>query len=140
MESNKAAERHVGVGVGVLVVRDGRVLLGRRRGAHGAGTWSPPGGKLEWGETFEQAAQRELQEEAGLDLGPTTPGPTTNDVFDEGDHYVTVFVIARETRGEPVNAEPHKCEDWQWFAWSELPAPLFAPMKSLVARMPALPG
>jgi predicted NUDIX family NTP pyrophosphohydrolase len=48
------------VGVGVMVVRNGEVLFGRRRGAHGAGTWSLPGGHLEAGESVEACALREL--------------------------------------------------------------------------------
>ncbi len=39
------------VGLGVLIFKDGKVLLGKRKGAHGEGTWCPPGGHLEFGET-----------------------------------------------------------------------------------------
>lgn len=120
------------VGVGVLVLRDGKVLLGKRRGSHGAGTWSAPGGRLEYGESIEACARRELAEETGMDLGPVTPGPYANDVFPEiREHYVTVFVVARQATGEPDNKEPHKCEGWLWFDWAELPSPLFAPLASL---------
>ncbi len=54
------------VGVGVLIVRDGLVLLGKRRHVHGEGDWSPPGGHLEFGETPEECAVREAHEETGL--------------------------------------------------------------------------
>jgi 8-oxo-dGTP diphosphatase len=122
----------VGVGVGVLVIRNGKVLLGRRRGSHGAGTWSAPGGRLEYGESVEDCARRELLEEAGLELGAATLGPYTNDVFAEvQEHYLTLFVLAGQTRGEPRNLEPHKCDGWSWFGWDEWPAPLFAPLQSL---------
>jgi 8-oxo-dGTP diphosphatase len=123
----------VGAGVGVLVGRGDRVLLGKRVGSHGAGTWSAPGGRLEYGESFEACARRELREETGLELGPITCGPTTNDVFLEaGEQYVTVFVIAREASGTLENCEPHKCEGWSWFAWQALPEPLFPPLQSLL--------
>ncbi len=123
----------VGVGVGVLVVRDGLVLLGRRRGSHGAGTWSAPGGRLEFGEQIEACAQRELQEEAGLVARSIELGPYTNDVFErEGRHFLTVFVVARGVTGSPRNLEPHKCEGWAWFGWDQLPAPLFKPLQSLL--------
>jgi 8-oxo-dGTP diphosphatase len=41
------------VGIGVTVVRDGTVLLGRRLGSHGAGEYSTPGGHLDYLESFE---------------------------------------------------------------------------------------
>jgi 8-oxo-dGTP diphosphatase len=133
----------IGVGVGILVLRDGQLLLGRRRGSHGAGTWSAPGGRLEYGESIEDCARRELLEETGLVLGPCERGPTTSDVFDEvRQHYLTVFVVARHTLGEPATLEPDKCDGWQWFTWSALPQPLFAPLASLLATGfdPAVPA
>jgi 8-oxo-dGTP diphosphatase len=118
----------------VLVLRGGKILLGKRLGSHGAGTWSPPGGRLEYGESIEDCARRELREETSLELGPVTLGPYTNDIFPEVEQqYLTVFVVAYDAVGEPRNLEPHKCEGWGWFEWHELPAPLFAPMRSLVA-------
>jgi len=128
------SDRAVAVGVGVLVLRGGKVLLGRRRGSHGSGTWSAPGGRLEFGESIEECARRELREETSLELGPVTLGPFTNDLFAEvQEQYLTVFVVASQTVGEPVNTEPHKCEGWSWFHWSELPSPLFQPVQWLVA-------
>lgn len=113
--------------------RHGQVLLGRRVGSHGAGTYSAPGGRLEYGESIEQCARRELREETSLELGAVTLGPYTNDIFSEvEEQYVTVFVIAEQATGEPVNIEPQKCEGWAWFAWDELPSPLFPPLQSLV--------
>ena len=60
-----ALSLHVGVGV---LVRDGAgdVLLGLRRGSHGAATWGLPGGHLEPGETIAACAARETLEETGL--------------------------------------------------------------------------
>lgn len=129
MESGSAARPLIGVGV--LVVREGRVLLGERRGSHGAGTWAPPGGHLEFGESVESCARRETLEETGLELERIRQAPYTNDHFvAEGKHYVTLFVAA-EASGEPALLEPGKCAGWRWFPWSELPEPLFLPLDSL---------
>ncbi|HEY6922656.1 MAG TPA: NUDIX hydrolase [Steroidobacteraceae bacterium] len=134
MSNAASGPKSIGVGVGVLVFRAGKILLGRRKGSHGAGTWSPPGGRLEYGESIEDCARRELREETSLELGAVTLGPYTNDVFPEVEQqYLTVFVLAHECVGEPKTLEPHKCEGWEWFGWDELPSPLFAPMRSLVA-------
>ncbi len=123
----------VGVGVGVLVVRDGLVLLGRRRGSHGAGTWSAPGGRLEFGEQIEACAARELKEETGLTASSFELGPYSNDIFDDvQQQYVTIFVLARGICGVPANLEPDKCDGWAWFKWGNWPAPLFKPVESLL--------
>jgi len=120
------------VGVGAIVLRDGKVLVGRRIGSHGAGTWALPGGHLEYGETVEACARREVLEESGIAFGAVTLGPYVSDLFsDIGRHYVTLFVIAQYVSGEPAVLEPAKCTEWQWFAWTELPRPLFAPLATL---------
>lgn len=120
------------VGIAVFVLRNGSFLLGRRRGAHGAGDWALPGGHLEFGETIEACARREVTEETGLTLGPIRLGPYSSDLFAaEGKHYVTLFVLADSPSGIPELKEPEKCEGWAWFRWSEMPEPLFLPLRSL---------
>lgn len=56
------------VGVGVAIVRDGKILLIKRRNEPGKGLWAVPGGKVEYGETLRDAAVREVKEETGLDI------------------------------------------------------------------------
>ncbi|MBL0173370.1 MAG: NUDIX domain-containing protein [Gemmatimonadaceae bacterium] len=122
------------IGVGILVVRDGCVLLGERLGSHGAGTWAPPGGHLEDGEDIAACAARELREETGLLLGDWHAGPWSVDAFPEiGRRYVTLFLVADRLDGEPQLCEPDKCAQWRWFPWTDLPSPLFSPLASLVA-------
>ena len=121
------------VGVAVIVVRNGRVLLGKRKNSHGNGTWQFPGGHLEYGESIEACARRELREETGLVIDELRIGPYTNDFFEkERKHYVTLFVIAGKTRGDVRNGEPDKCERWDWFPWSRLPEPRFLPIRNLL--------
>jgi 8-oxo-dGTP diphosphatase len=122
------------VGVGVIVWRDGLVLLGERRGSHGAGTWALPGGHLQAGETPEQCATREVLEETGLLIDALQRGPYTSDVIaPQGLHYVTLFVMAHAATGEPQVREPAKCAGWSWHRWDALPQPLFAPLATLHA-------
>ncbi len=121
------------VGVGVIVIREGLVLLGKRIGSLGAGTWALPGGHLEFGESIEDCASREVLEETGLAVQSIVLGPYTNNFFaSEGKHYVTLFVTACCLTGEPLVLEPNKCSSWRWFRWSDLPHPLFPPLASLV--------
>lgn len=120
------------VGVGVLIVKDSKVLLGKRKGAHGAGGWCFPGGHLEYGESVEECARRELLEEAGIEAGDMIVGPYTNDIFEEEEkHYITLYIIGKYKDGEPKVCEPDKCEGWDWFDWDNLPDNLFAPVARL---------
>ena len=129
-EPSVGRPRRPEVGVGVLVQRDDTVLLGLRRGAHGAGTWSPPGGHLEFGEDPIDCARREALEEAGIELGPCELVGVTNDIFEAEDrHYVTLFYVARSFSGTPELREPDKCDVWQWWSWQALPENLFLPMR-----------
>jgi len=120
-------------GVGVLVVRDGQVLMGRRTSPHGRGTWSPPGGKAEPGETAEETARRELVEETGLVGAVPRVVAETVDSFATGETWRTHWVLLDWVSGEPEVLEPDEVDSWGWYAWDRLPAPLFLPMASLVA-------
>jgi 8-oxo-dGTP diphosphatase len=129
------------IGVGVIVMREDHVLLGKRKNSHGEGTWQFPGGHLEYGESIEACARRELFEETGLSLVEFSLGPYTNDFFEkEGKHYVTLFVIAHRTEGEVELKEPDKCECWEWFSWSNLPHPRFLPITNLLKQNFTLTG
>ena len=124
------------MGVSAVVVRDGRVLVGRRRGSHGAGTWAFPGGKLEAGESPEEAVRRELAEETGLLAGRVKPITWTSDVMPAGDravHFITLHHLVGTEAGEPQLREPDKTDGWRWAALSEIPEPVFAPAASLLA-------
>jgi 8-oxo-dGTP diphosphatase len=120
------------VGVGIVVVKSGRVLLGKRKGAHGAGEWAFPGGKLAYGEELADCAARELEEETGLVAESFRTIPvTTNDIFwADGVHFLTVYLECA-VGGEPELREPEKCEQWGWFDWDELPEPHFAAINQL---------
>ena len=123
------------VGVAVIVVKDNRVLLGKRKNAHGADTWAFPGGHLEFNESIEDCAAREVFEETGLSINNLRYGPYTNDIFTaENKHYVTLFVIADHKSGTPQVREPHKCEQWEWSEWPPGLTPQFLPIKNLLKQ------
>ena len=117
-----------------LIVRDGKILLGKRRGSHGAGSWCLPGGHLEWKEEPAACVQREVKEETGLDVISSRPFAFTNDVFAaEEKHYVTLFLLTEVAPGDAELLEPEKCESWGWFPVDDLPSPLFLPIRNLIA-------
>ncbi len=125
------------IGVGVIILRHNKILLGRRQGSHGAGSWSAPGGHLEFGETPEECARREVLEESGLHLENIRRGPWANVMFQEAQkHYITLFMLATAPYGEPQRLEPDKCDGWQWFSPDALPGPLFAPVEILLQEYP----
>ena len=93
------SSHHPQVGVGGVVVADGRVLLIRRGKAPLLGRWSIPGGTVESGETLEQALVREMAEETGLDVVPLQLLTVLDRIDREGDrvvfHYVIVDYLCR---------------------------------------------
>lgn len=136
-ESIPSAKGHLRpkVGIGVIIIKDNQILLGKRQNAHGAGYWAPPGGHLEFGESFEECAKREVLEETGLYIKNVIQGPITNDIFlGENKHYITIFMIAQYTQGEPQLLEPDKCEGWYWCDINNLPNPLFLSFDNLLKQ------
>lgn len=105
----------------------------QRHGAHGAGSWSVPGGHLELGESFEDTAHREVKEETGLEISNVRFGAVTNDNFiNEGKHYVTIWMLSDWQSGEEYITEPDKCLKQEWHTFDDLPLPLFLPWNQLL--------
>ncbi len=123
------------VGVAAIVIKEGKVLLGKRKGAHGSGTWAFPGGHLEFNESIEDCAKREVMEETGLRVKNARFAAITNDLFhNENKHYVTLFVVCDHDSGTIQIKEPDKCEAWDWFFWNQFPSPLFLSLKNLLEK------
>jgi 8-oxo-dGTP diphosphatase len=123
------------VGVGVVILQHNKVLLGQRKSPHGHSHWSFPGGHVEFGESPEEAAVRETFEETGLVIDGMQKIHFTSDIFEDGRHYITLYIIAKECSGVVRNMEPEKCEGWQWFSPASLPFPLFKPVATLLREI-----
>lgn len=121
------------VGLGVIIVKNGKVLIGKRKGNHSGDTWGLPGGHLEHGESWETCAARETKEECDLDIQDIRHVGTTNDLID-GKHYVTIFMQTKTSQGEVTLTEPDKFETWEWRTWEDLPSPLLQSLQTLVEQ------
>jgi 8-oxo-dGTP diphosphatase len=118
------------VGVGVMVVREGKVLMGKRKSSHGAGEYSWPGGHMEHMESFEECARREVREETGIEITNVRFLRLLNFKNYPPKHYVDIAMLAEWASGEAQVMEPHKCERWGWYEIDRLPQPLFGTILS----------
>lgn len=136
--------KRVGVGFGVVLFDNRKLLLGQRHSdpkkasslLHGEGTWTLPGGKLHFGEAFEDAACREVQEETGLLVAPEEVQlvSITNDIVADA-HFVTLGFVAKQFSGELQVREPDEIVRWSWFSLTSLPSPLFFPTEKLLRNL-----
>lgn len=130
-----------GVGVGVMVIENSKILLGLRNPdkekasteLQGQGTWTMPGGKVEFMETLENAAIRELEEETSLKATKLDVLCISDDMTDTA-HYVTVGFIVREYEGNPKAMEPETILEWKWFDLENLPENLYEPSRKCIDK------
>lgn len=121
------------VGLSVIVMKHDKLLLGRRKGSHGAGEFAAPGGHLEHMESFQVCAAREVLEETGLIIGSLRFLRVLNATQYAPKHYVDLAFVAEWMAGEPEVKEPDKVERWDWYSLDNLPSPLFAMLPSAIA-------
>lgn len=121
------------IGVAAIILVDKCLLLIRRRGAHGAGTWAVPGGHLDFGENPAACAIREVREEVGLTVTDPRCIALTNDIFAaEGRHYITLWMRVECADAGPIIPAVDEVSEWGWFALDALPTPLFLPLENLL--------
>lgn len=123
------------VGIGILIFKNGKALLSKRKGSHGRGEYASPGGHLEFGESFAECAKRECREETGIEIKNIRFVRLANLKKYEGKHYVDVGLAAEWKSGEPRVLEPEKAESWDWYDIDNLPKPLFATIESYFEAM-----
>ena len=114
------------VGIGITIIKDGKILLGKRKGSHGAGQWATPGGHLEYMESFREGVLRELAEECGVEVENIRFQYLANMKEYAPKHYCHIGMIMEWKSGEPIVLEPDKCEEWKWFDVKDIPKEIFA--------------
>ena len=133
--------KKMGIGVGILILKDNKVLLGLRNPdkikasseLQGQGTWTMPGGKVEFHEKLIDAAKRELKEETDLDCEDMKL-ITISDDFSETAHYVTICFLAESYTGEYKTMEPETILEWKWFDITDLPTNMYMPSKKCIEK------
>lgn len=113
------------VGVGVMILKDEKILLGKRKGSHGEGEFAFPGGHLEYMEGFADCARREVLEECGIEIENIRFQFLANVTKYTPKHYAHIGLVADWKSGEPKVLEPEKCESWDWYNLNNLPSPIF---------------
>ena len=127
-------QKRIGAGFGVILEQDGKILLGRRHSDpdkadsafRSAGEWCIPGGKLDWGESLEDGAVREVREETGIEI-KNPEVISIHNCINEHAHFVTVGLVAKQWSGEAKVMEPDEIVEWKWFDLKDLPYPRYFP-------------
>lgn len=114
------------VGIGILIVKDEKILLHQRKSTHGDGEYETPGGHLEYMESFEECARRETREECGIEIENIRVLYVANLNQFDPKHYIHIELSADWKSGIPQNLEPEKGSDWEWYDLENLSSPLFA--------------
>lgn len=133
--------KKVGVGFGVMILKNWKILLGQRHfdstkadsELHGEWTWTMPGWKMEFGESFEETCARETEEENSIiiDKNKIKIISITNDIV-PGAHFVTIGFLCEDFKWEAKVMEPDEITKWEWFDLNNLPKPLFFPSEKVI--------
>ncbi len=129
MENNR---NKIKVGVGVMIFKDNKVLMGKRKGSHGDGEYSFTGDHLEYMESFEECAKRETFEETGIKICNVKFKLLANIKRYEPKQYIHIGMIADWESGESQILEPDKVESWKWYDLDNLPSPIFYPAQTII--------
>lgn len=133
---SQSRNKKMGIGVGVMILKNNKVLLGKRNDdpdkadtmLHGEGAWTMPGGKMDFHETFEEAAARETLEEIGVKINQDKLKfiSVSNDRVPDA-HFVTIGFLCEEFKGDVKIMEPDEITQWRWFDLDNLPEKIFFP-------------
>ncbi|MBN1896324.1 MAG: NUDIX domain-containing protein [Candidatus Aenigmarchaeota archaeon] len=127
------------VGCAVMLMKGNKVLLGKRHNnpeksdslLHGEGTWTMPGGGMNFHENPKDCARREAREETGIEVGDFDLISVTNDKVHDA-HFVTPGFKCTDFSGEAKIMEPDEIVEWKWFSFDEIPDNLFFPTRKII--------
>ena len=122
-DQNKENKQRPKVGLAVFIVKDGKVLVGKRKGSHGDGEYALPGGHLEYMESLEDCARRETLEETGIRIKNVRFMCAVNMTAYPPHHYIALGMCAEWESGNPQVLEPDRVHDWNWYDIDAIPQP-----------------
>ena len=120
------------IGVGVMIFKDGKVLIGKRKNRHGDGEYSFCGGGLDYMQSFEDCAKQEVLEEAGIKIKNIKFLCLYNETTYPPRHTIMVGFTADWESGEPQTFPDERVGDWNWYEIDNIPEPFFIPAKVMV--------
>jgi 8-oxo-dGTP diphosphatase len=133
--------KKIGVGFGVMILNGEKILLGQRHldpekadsELHGEGTWTMPGGKLNFGESFQEGAAREVLEETGLGIEQNNLKLIALNEDKASDaHFITIGFLYDKEVGTALVMEPDEIISWEWFSLGNLPSHVFPPSQKII--------
>ena len=131
-------EKTIKVGIGVMIIKDNRILLGHRitdgkdtGGIFEPDSWCLPGGKQEYDETIFECAIREVKEETNLNVWNLEVFSAVDDIQPQK-HFVTIQMVTKDYNGHIEIMEPDKQDEWKWFSLQDLPEKIYSPSKKII--------
>jgi len=115
-----------------MVLKNGKVLMGMRKGHHGEGHWAWPGGHMEYMESFEPCAKREVREETAIEIDSVHFLRVMNVKQHAPRHYVDIGLVADWQEGAPLALEPNRVDAWEWRDMDNLSQLLFVTLSSYI--------
>jgi 8-oxo-dGTP diphosphatase len=135
-------ENVIKVGIWTYAIKDGKILYWLRKSKHWVWTCSPAWGHLEYWETIEECAVRELYEESWL-IAKTEDVIiycTLNEIYPNNKkHYICINTFIKKFTWTLENKEPEKLEKWEWLSWDEIKNlwdKNFLPVQNFIKKYP----
>jgi len=120
-------------GVGILIIRDGKILLGHRCEGWANDTWTMPGGKLDKNESPEEGAKREVKEEIGLEINDLELTSVNEDMIKDK-MFKTFIFKPNVIEGKMQAKELKEIDKWKWFELNKLPRPMYPPSQKAIRQ------